>query len=162
MKAIAFDDNLSTQREILTASQDFTADYKPELGTMPVEITPKPVRKTTTSQTEFVLSSDNGSVSVPITPRPVRETKPVGTEPVEGLGGIKPIGGSLIVEPDLGLPTKDNPTPIFGGGGGGGVVSDVVEEEVAETVEPLQEKKKFPLLLVGVALLVGYLVFKKK
>lgn len=161
MKVIAFDNNLSTQRELLTASQDFTADYKPELGTMPVEITPKPVPKTTTSQTEFVLSSDSGSVSVPITPKPVPETKPLGTEPVVELGGIKPIGGSLIVEPDLGLPTKDNPTPIFGGGGGGGVVSDVVEE-VTETIEPLQEKKKFPLLLVGVALLVGYLVFKKK
>jgi len=160
MKVIAFDNNLSTQRELLTASQDFTADYKPELGTMPVEITPKPVPKTNILQTEFVLSSDSGSVSVPITPKPVPETKPLGTEPVE-LGGIKPIGGSLIIEPDLGLPTKDNPTPIFGGGGGGGVVSDVTEE-VTETIEPLQEKKKFPLLLVGVALLVGYLVFKKK
>ena len=110
---------------------------------------------------------------IPVIPKPISPVKtPIkGTltlisdfEPQEP--PVKPsVGGSLIVEPLLGLPVKPiTGSPVIGGspmGGGSGVITD---ETLAETggVDVLQNKKKFPFVLVGVALVVGYLIFKKK
>jgi len=55
-----------------------------------------------------------------------------------------------------GVPSKGG---AIGGGGGGGIMGDGADEEIVEA--PMMPKK-FPFLLVGAAVVVGYLIFRKK
>lgn len=131
-------------------------------------------------------SLDLGTPSLDI---PIKNTntltlvKPTDSSIFEGTGGIRyptsnPPAKSNIIEPDLGLLISDSPpsstitttstpsttttssSPTLGNflgsiSGGGGVVAD-------DEVEKPKEKKPFPYWIIAVAVLGGYLIFRKK
>jgi len=82
----------------------------------------------------------------------------------ELIGGVrtdkKPVvteNGAVII-----TDTTNGSVPSKGGGiggGGGGGMADSADEEV---VEAPMKPKKFPFLLVGAAVVAGYLIFRKR
>lgn len=111
------------------------------------------------------------------------------TKPDIVTGGIKPMpltitplidAGSSIINPDVSAEliggVRDAKTPVVTEnglviitdtsndnlvkGGGGGIGGGLIAED--EVVEATANPKKFPYVLAGVALVVGYLIFRKK
>lgn len=166
---------------------NFDDNFVRETQTFQIEPKPQPTATTKSLsmavQEPAIYGLDNETKSTIVKPQLIEELGGVKPQfpPQQSVGGslildpalgdVRPtiVGESIIIEPSLGLDVapfvpKQKAyigSPVGGGMamGGGGALTD---ETQTDDVVVLQNQKKFPFLLVAVALVAGYFIFKKK
>jgi hypothetical protein len=166
-------------------TDNFDDNFVREAQTFQIQPKPQPTRTTKSLsmavQEPSIYGLDNETKSTIVKPQLIEELGGVKPQfpPQQSVGGslildpalgdVRPtiVGESIIIEPSLGLdvapfvPKQKAGSPMGGGMamGGGGALTD---ETQTDDVVVLQNQKKFPFLLVAVALVAGYFIFKKK
>jgi hypothetical protein len=143
-----------------------TGGFKPEPIYLEPTLIGGAITTIATTPTNDILLNDNVVFPIMSDVQPVlSDVKPTQIE----TGGIKPsVGSSLIVEPELGLPSNPNLTiapiklPTSDVGAFMGSLETGEIEEPTSVTDVLKKEAKFPYWLIAVVLVGGYLVLKKK
>jgi hypothetical protein len=143
-----------------------TGGIKPQVTSLEPTLIGGAIATVATTPTNDILLNDNVVFPIMSDVQPVlSDVKPTQIE----TGGIKPsVGSSLIVEPELGLPSNPNLTiapiklPTSDVGAFMGSLENGEIEEPTSVTDVLKKEAKFPYWLIAVAVVGGYLVFKKK